>query len=139
MRKLIYALSTLIALTGCGAEEEANNPSKEDVEVEETGIDENNTMEGQKGAEEPLSVAELDDRINEGMNLDTYSSEIQAWAEKGQVEMEETVKIEKEDTISADILQLADGFLGVAYDAKEVTEVKMFQSVEEAKEYFESL
>lgn len=53
--------------------------------------------------------------------------------------MEDTVIIEEEDTSSADILQLADGFLGVAYDEKEVTEVKMFQSAENAKEYFESL
>ncbi|WP_248347372.1 hypothetical protein [Bacillus sp. 22-7] len=73
------------------------------------------------------------------MNIDTYSAEVQSWAEKGQLEMEETVVVEDEKTSSADILQLADGFLGVAYDEKEVTEVKMFQSAEHAKEYFESL
>ncbi|WP_236694017.1 hypothetical protein [Sporosarcina globispora] len=53
--------------------------------------------------------------------------------------MEETVVVEDKNTTSADILKLADGFLGAAYDEKEVTEVKMFQSVEQAKEYFESL
>ncbi|PWW31808.1 hypothetical protein DFO73_10162 [Cytobacillus oceanisediminis] len=138
MRKLVYAFSAVMLLTACGADEETDNASEE-VNVEEKNSEENNTLEGQKGAEKPLSVAELDDRIDEGMNIDTYSAEIQSWAEKGQLEMEETVIVDEENTSSADILQLADGFLGVAYDEKEVTEVKMFQSAENAKEYFESL
>lgn len=138
MRKLVYAFSAVMLLTACGADEETDNAS-EKVNVEEKNSEENNTLEGQKGAEKPLSVAELDDRIDEGMNIDTYSAEIQSWAEKGQLEMEETVIVDEENTSSADILQLADGFLGVAYDEKEVTEVKMFQSAENAKEYFESL
>lgn len=138
MRKLVYAFSAMMLLTACGADEETDNAS-EKVNVEEKNREENNTLEGQKGAEKPLSVAELDDRIDEGMNIDTYSAEVQSWAEKGQLEMEETVIVDEENTSSADILQLADGFLGVAYDEKEITEVKMFQSVENAKEYFESL
>ncbi|CAM3631434.1 hypothetical protein [Cytobacillus oceanisediminis] len=138
MRKLVYAFSAVMLLTACGADDETDNASEE-VNVEEKNSEENNSLEGQKGAEKPLSVAELDDRIDEGMNIDTYSAEVQSWAEKGQLEMEETVIVDEENTSSADILQLADGFLGVAYDEKEVTEVKMFQSAENAKEYFESL
>ncbi|MBT2688759.1 hypothetical protein J7I93_11245 [Bacillus sp. ISL-47] len=138
MRKLVYAFSAAILLTACGADEEANNTSEE-ASMEDHNSEDHNKPTNTEGEEKPLSVAELDDRIDEGMNIDTYSAEVQSWAEKGQLEMEETVMIEEEEPSSADILQLADGFLGVAYDEKEVTEVKMFQSVENAKEYFESL
>lgn len=112
---------------------------KEEAAEKENSSQEYNEATNTEGEKKPLSIAELDDRIDEGMNIDTYSAEVQSWAEKGQLEMEETVVVEDENTSSADILQLADGFLGVAYDEKEVTEVKMFQSAEHAKEYFESL
>ncbi|MGA5688609.1 hypothetical protein [Cytobacillus pseudoceanisediminis] len=135
MRKWMLAFTACILMTACSAEEENKKEAKNDL----TNSQEYNEAVNTEGEEKPLSVAELDDRIDEGMNIDTYSAEVQSWAEKGQLEMEETVTVEDENTSSADILQLADGFLGVAYDEKEVTEVKMFQSVEHAKEYFESL
>ncbi|MCS0789463.1 hypothetical protein NX021_15025 [Cytobacillus firmus] len=135
MRKWMLAFTACILMTACSAEEENKKEAKNDS----TNSQEYNEAVNTEGEEKPLSVAELDDRIDEGMNIDTYSAEVQSWAEKGQLEMEETVTVEDENTSSADILQLADGFLGVAYDEKEVTEVKMFQSVEHAKEYFESL
>lgn len=122
-------------LSACSAGEE----KKEEAAKNENSSQEYNEATNTEGEKKPLSIAELDDRIDEGMNIDTYSAEVQSWAEKGQLEMEETVVVEDEKTSSADILQLADGFLGVAYDEKEVTEVKMFQSAEHAKEYFESL
>lgn len=135
MRKWMLAFTACILMTACSAEEE----NKEGAKNDSTNSQEYNDAVNTEGEEKPLSVAELDDRIDEGMNIDTYSAEVQSWAEKGQLEMEETVTVEDENTSSADILQLADGFLGVAYDEKEVTKVKMFQSVEHAKEYFESL
>ncbi|MBN8201290.1 hypothetical protein [Bacillus sp. NTK034] len=134
MRKWILAFTACILMTACSTEEE----NKEEAANDSTNSQEYNDATNTEGEEKPLSVAELDDRIDEGMNIDTYSAEVQSWAEKGQLEMEDTVIVEDENTSSADILQLADGFLGVAYDEKEVTEVKMFQSVEHAKEYFES-
>lgn len=135
MRKWMLAFTACILMTACNTEEK----NKEEAENNSTNSQEYNEARNTEGEEKPLSVAELDDRIDEGMNIDTYSAEVQSWAEKGQLEMEETVIVEDENTSSADILQLADGFLGVAYDEKEVTEVKMFQTVEHAKEYFESL
>ncbi|URM31239.1 hypothetical protein LLY41_12400 [Cytobacillus firmus] len=113
--------------------------NKDEAAKKDNSSQEYNEATNTEGEKKPLSIAELDERIDEGMNIDTYSAEVQSWAEKGQLEMEETVVVEDENTSSADILQLADGFLGVAYDEKEVTEVKMFQSAEHAKKYFESL
>ncbi|WP_026584816.1 hypothetical protein [Bacillus sp. J33] len=139
MRIWVYAISAAILLAGCSADEEKNTASEEEAGTEENKSEDYNKATNTEGEEKPLSVAELEGRIEEGMNIDAYSAEVQSWAEKGQLEMEDTVIIDEEDTSSADILQLADGFLGVAYDEKEVTEVKMFQSAENAKEYFESL
>lgn len=110
MLKWMLAFTACILMTACSAEEEAENDS--------TNSQEYNEATNTEGEEKPLSVTELDDRIDEGMNIDTYSAEVQSWAEKGQLEMEETVIAEDENTSSADILQLADGFLGVAYDEK---------------------
>lgn len=135
MHKWMLTFTACMMLTACSAEEE----KKEEAANKENSSQEYNEATNTEGEKKPLSIAELDDRIDEGMNIDTYSAEVQSWAEKGQLEMEETVVVEDENTSSADILQLADGFLGVAYDEKEVTEVKMFQSAEHAKEYFESL
>lgn len=135
MHKWILSLTACVMLSACSAGEE----KKEEAAKNENSSQEYNEATNTEGEKKPLSIAELDDRIDEGMNIDTYSAEVQSWAEKGQLEMEETVVVEDEKTSSADILQLADGFLGVAYDEKEVTEVKMFQSAEHAKEYFESL
>ncbi|MEK3854547.1 hypothetical protein [Cytobacillus sp. FSL H8-0458] len=135
MHKWMLTFTACMMLTACSAGEE----KKEEAAEKENSSQEYNEATNTEGEKKPLSIAELDDRIDEGMNIDTYSAEVQSWAEKGQLEMEETVVVEDENTSSADILQLADGFLGVAYDEKEVTEVKMFQSAEHAKEYFESL
>ncbi|MGM0776202.1 MAG: hypothetical protein ACQEXE_06345 [Bacillota bacterium] len=135
MYKWILSFTACVMLSACSAGEE----NKEEAAKNENSSQEYNEATNTEGEKKPLSIAELDDRIDEGMNIDTYSAEVQSWAEKGQLEMEETVVVEDEKTSSADILQLADGFLGVAYDEKEVTEVKMFQSAEHAKEYFESL
>ncbi|MGN7175343.1 hypothetical protein BK139_19960 [Paenibacillus sp. FSL R5-0490] len=135
MHKSMLAFTACMMLTACSEGEE----KKDETAKKENSSQEYNEATNTKGEKKPLSIAELDDRIDEGMNIDTYSAEVQSWAEKGQLEMEETVVVEDENTSSADILQLADGFLGVAYDEKEVTEVKMFQSAEHAKEYFESL
>jgi hypothetical protein len=135
MRKWMLAFTACMMLTACSAGEE----KKDEAAKKENSSQEYNEATNTEGEKKPLSIAELDDRIDEGMNIDTYSAEVQSWAEKGQLEMKETVVVEDENTSSADILQLADGFLGVGYDEKEVTKVKMFQSAEHAKEYFESL
>ncbi|PAE26255.1 hypothetical protein [Bacillus sp. 7894-2] len=135
MHKSMLAFTACMMLTACSAGEE----NKDEAAKKDNSSQEYNEATNTEGEKKPLSIAELDERIDEGMNIDTYSAEVQSWAEKGQLEMEETVVVEDENTSSADILQLADGFLGVAYDEKEVTEVKMFQSAEHAKEYFESL
>ncbi|KAF0817025.1 MULTISPECIES: hypothetical protein [unclassified Cytobacillus] len=135
MCKWMLAFTACMMLTACSGGEE----KKDEAAKKENSSQEYNEATNTEGEKKPLSIAELDERIDEGMNIDTYSAEVQSWSEKGQLEMKETVVVEDENTSSADILQLADGFLGVAYDEKEVTKVKMFQSAEHAKEYFESL
>jgi hypothetical protein len=130
--KKIYTLAAAaaIVLSGCGAEDD-----------KETVSDEQNTTEGYneqtntEGEEKKLSAGELDDRITDGMDYGTYSAEVQSWAEKGQLEFKESVKLDGgEEGTLADILQLADGFLAVSHDGQEVTDVLVFTTIEEAKE-----
>ncbi|MCM3244073.1 hypothetical protein M3598_15075 [Cytobacillus oceanisediminis] len=94
MRKWMLVFTACILMTACSAEEE----NKEGAKNDSTNSQEYNEAVNTEGEEKPLSVAELDDRIDEGMNIDTYSAEVQSWAEKGQLEMEETVTVEDENT-----------------------------------------
>jgi major membrane immunogen (membrane-anchored lipoprotein) len=130
--KKIYTLAAAaaIVLSGCGAEDD-----KETVSDEENTTEGYNEQTNTEGEEKKLSAGELDDRITEGMDYGTYSAEVQSWAEKGQLDFKESVKLDGgEEGTLADILQLADGFLAVSHDGQEVTDVLVFTTIEEAKE-----
>jgi major membrane immunogen (membrane-anchored lipoprotein) len=130
--KKMYSLAAAAAilLSGCGAEE-----NKETVSDEQNTTEGYNEQTNTEGEQEKLSAGDLDDRITEGMDYGTYSAEVQSWAEKGQLDFKESVKLDGgEEGTLADILQLADGFLTVSHDGQEVTEVLVFTTIEEAKE-----
>lgn len=69
------------------------------------------------------------------MDYDAYAVEVQSWVDKGQATVADTVEPDGQNNVTADIIQVADGFLAVANDGKEVTFIKPFASPEEAKEY----
>lgn len=78
MRIWVYALSAAILLAGCSADEEKNTASEEEAGTEENKSEDYNKATNTEGEEKPLSVAELEGRIEEGMNIDAYSAEVQS-------------------------------------------------------------
>ncbi|PLR75449.1 hypothetical protein CU633_21035 [Bacillus sp. V3-13] len=135
MHKFFILAGIAFLLTGCGGEAgEKPEPSKP-VESEEG---ETPTGTNTRGEAEPLTLNELESRITVNMNYDTYAAEVQSWAEQGQASIKETVQLtEDNEGSTADIIQVADGFMGVANDGQKITDIKIFMSVDEAVEYFE--
>lgn len=129
MKKILISLAAVGMLASCSQED--SETAKEDIET----VEEMPPETEQKTEEDPVTIEYLQTRIQEGMDYDTYSVEIQAWVDKGQAEVQDSIEPEGTTNESADIIQVADGFLAVATDGKEITEVKPFDSPEEAKEY----
>lgn len=119
MRKLLLSIAAVGMLAGCGEDDIASSQPETE----------------KKTVENPVTVDYLQDRIREGMDYDAYAVEIQSWAEKGQADIQGTVEAEGNPEVSGDIIQVSDGFLAVATDGKEITEVKSFPTPEEAKTY----
>ena len=122
MKKLLISLVAAGILAGCSAD---------DSEVGQEGPPETEV----KTEEDPVTTDYLQERFYEGMDYDAYAVEVQTWVDKGQATIADTVKIEGQENASADIIQVADGFLAVANDSKQITLVKPFASPEDAKEY----
>lgn len=122
MKKLLISLAAAGILAGCSAD---------DSEVGQEGPPETEV----KTEEDPVTTDYLQERFYEGMDYDAYAVEIQTWVDKGQATIADTVKIEGQENVSADIIQVADGFLAVANDSKQITLVKPFASPEDAEEY----
>jgi hypothetical protein len=122
MKKLLISLAAAGILAGCSAD---------DSEVGQEGPPETEV----KTEEDPVTTDYLQERFDEGMDYDAYAVEIQTWVDKGQATIADTVKIEGQENVSADIIQVADGFLAVANDSKQITLVKPFASPEDAKDY----
>lgn len=122
MKKLFISLTAAGILAGCSADDsEIGQESPPETEV--------------KTEENPVTTDYLQERFDEGMDYDAYAVEIQTWVDKGQATISDTVKIDGQENASADIIQVADGFLAVANDSKQITLVKPFASPEDAKEY----
>jgi hypothetical protein len=122
MKKLLISLAAAGILAGCSAEEnEVGQDGPPETEV--------------KTEENPVTTDYLQERFEVGMNYDAYAVEIQTWVDKGQATISDTVKIDGQENSSADIIQVADGFLAVANDSKQITFVKPFASPEDAKQY----
>jgi hypothetical protein len=124
MKKILFSIAAVGMLAGCGSD--GNDAGQEGPPETEVKTEEN-----------PVTVDYLQERFTEGMAVDAYAVEIQTWVDKGQAEIQETVKPPGQENLSADIIQVADGFLAVAYDSKQITFVKPFASPEEAKKYIE--
>ncbi|MBT2640886.1 hypothetical protein J7I80_01435 [Bacillus sp. ISL-41] len=122
MKKLLISLAAAGILAGCSAD---------DSEIGQEGPPETEV----KTDEDPVTTDYLQERFYEGMDYDAYAVEVQSWVDKGQATIADTVEPEGQKNVSADIIQVADGFLAVANDGKEVTFIKPFASPEEAKEY----
>ncbi|MCM3573646.1 MULTISPECIES: hypothetical protein [Mesobacillus] len=122
MKKLFISLAAAGILAGCSAD---------DSEIGQEGPPETEV----KTEENPVTTDYLQERFDEGMDYDAYAVEIQTWVDKGQATISDTVKIDGQENASADIIQVADGFLAVANDSKQITLVKPFASPEDAKEY----
>lgn len=122
MKKLLISLAAAGILAGCSAD---------DSEIGEEGPPETEV----KTEEDPVTTDYLQERFTKGMDYEAYAVEVQTWVDKGQATISDTVEIEGKENVSADIIQVSDGFLAVANDSKEITFVKPFASPEEAKEY----
>jgi hypothetical protein len=122
MKKLLISLAAAGILAGCSAD---------DSEVGQEGPPETEV----KTEEDPVTTDYLQERFYEGMDYDAYAVEVQTWVDKGQATIADTVKIEGQENVSADIIQVADGFLAVANDSKQITLVKPFASPEDAEKY----
>ncbi|MEW8969615.1 hypothetical protein [Mesobacillus jeotgali] len=122
MKKLLISLAAAGILAGCSAD---------DSEVGQEGPPETEV----KTEEDPVTTDYLQERFYEGMDYDAYAVEVQTWVDKGQATISDTVKIDGQEEVSADIIQVADGFLAVANDSKQITLVKPFASPEDAKQY----
>lgn len=122
MKKLLISLAAAGILAGCSADDsEIGQEGPPDTEV--------------KTEEDPVTTDYLQERFYEGMDYDAYAVEIQTWVDKGQATISDTIKVEGQENVSADIIQVADGFLAVANDSKQITLIKPFASPEDAKEY----
>lgn len=122
MKKLLISLAAAGILAGCSAD---------DSEIGQEGPPETEV----KTEEDPVTTDYLQERFYKGMDYDAYAVEVQSWVDKGQATIADTVKLEGQENVSADIIQVADGFLAVANDSKQITLVKPFASPEDAKEY----
>ncbi|WP_210364063.1 hypothetical protein [Bacillus sp. REN3] len=123
MRKALIPLAVIGTLMSCG--QDGSKPSEDKPKTEV------------KDEKDPVTVEYLQDRFYKGMDYDAYSVEIKTWVDKGQADIQETVKPAGNGNVSADIIQVADGFLAVVNDSKEITEIKTFPTPEEAKSYLE--
>ena len=129
MKKILISLAAIGMLASCSQED------SETAEEEMETVQETPPETEQKTEEDPVTLEYLQTRIQEGMDYDTYSVEIQAWVDKGQAEVQDSIEPAGNANVSADIIQVTDGFLAVANNGKEITEVKPFASPEEAKAY----
>ncbi|MFT9596803.1 hypothetical protein [Mesobacillus sp.] len=123
MKKLLISFAAAGILAGCSVDD--------DSEIGQEGPPETEV----KTEENPVTTDYLQERFYEGLDYDAYAVEVQSWVDKGQATIADTVEPEGKKNVSADIIQVADGFLAVANDGKEITFIKPFASPEEAKKY----
>ncbi|MGG3913359.1 hypothetical protein [Rossellomorea vietnamensis] len=136
MKKLLIAGNLFFALTilgACGSEEAEpeENSSNDTAEMS----DQQETQEKEEPAAELFGSEKLQERIQKGMDLDSYSAELTAMEEKGETTLVKKYNLTGNEEIKAQVLQSADGFVAVETDGQEVTDVSSFKTMQEVEDH----
>ncbi|CAN7267955.1 hypothetical protein [Rossellomorea sp. LjRoot5] len=136
MKKLLIAgnlFFALLILGACGSEEAEpeENTSSDTAEMS----DQQDSKEMEDQAAEMLDSEKLQERIQKGMDLDSYSAELTAMEEKGKTTLVKKYNLTGNKEIKAQILQSSDGFVAVETDGLEVTDVSSYKSMKEVEDH----
>lgn len=136
MKKLLIAGNLFFALSilgACGSEdaEPEESTSSETAEMN----DQQDTKEMEEPAAELFGSEKLQERIQKGMDLDSYSAELTAMEEKGETTLVKKYNLTGNEEIKAQILQSSDGFVAVETDGLEVTDVSSFKTMQEVEDH----
>ena len=136
MKKLLIAGNLFVALSilgACGSEEAEpdENTSSDTTEMS----DQQETQDMDEPAAELFGSEKLQERIQKGMDLDSYSAELTAMEEKGETTVVKKYNLSGNQDIKAQILQSSDGFVAVETDGLEVTDVSNFKSMKEVEDH----
>lgn len=136
MKKLLIAGNLFFALSilgACGSEEAEpeENTSGDTAEMS----DQQDSQEVDEPAAELFGSEKLQERIQKGMDLDSYSAELTAMEEKGETTLVKKYNLTGNEEIKAQILQSADGFVAVETDGLEVTDVSSHKSIQEVEDH----
>jgi hypothetical protein len=136
MKKLLIAGNLFFALSilgACGSEE----AEPEDTTSNDTAEmnDQQESQETDETSAELLGSEKLQERVQKGMDLDSYSAELTAMEEKGETTVVKKYNLSGNEEIKAQILQSSDGFVAVETDGLEVTDVSTFKSMKEVEDH----
>jgi hemolysin activation/secretion protein len=136
MKKLLIAGNLFFALSilgACGSDEAEpeENSSNDTAEMN----DQQDTQEMEEPTADLFSSEKLQERIQKGMDLDSYSAELTAMKEKGETTLVKKYNLTGNEEIKAQILQSSDGFVAVETDGLEVTDVSSYKSMKEVEDH----
>jgi hypothetical protein len=136
MKKLLIAGNLFFALSilgACGSDEAEpeENTSNDPAEMS----DQQEIKEMDEPAADLFSSEKLQERIQNGMDLDSYSAELTAMEEKGETTLVKKYNLTGNEEIKAQILQSSDGFVAVETDGLEVTDVSSFKTMQEVEDH----
>ncbi|MCA0151109.1 hypothetical protein LCD52_20430 [Rossellomorea vietnamensis] len=136
MKKLLIAGNLFFALSilgACGSDEAEpeENTSNDTAEMN----DQQDTQEMEEPTADLFSSEKLQERIQKGMDLDSYSAELTAMEEKGETTLVKKYNLTGNEEIKAQILQSSDGFVAVETDGLEVTDVSSFKTMQEVEDH----
>ncbi|WGG44701.1 hypothetical protein [Rossellomorea sp. DA94] len=136
MKKLLIAGNLFFALSILGAcgSDEAEPEENTSNDTAEMG-DQQDTQEMDESAADLFSTEKLQERIQKGMDLDSYSAELTAMEEKGETTLVKKYNLTGNEEIKAQILQSSDGFVAVETDGLEVTDVSGYKSMKEVEDH----
>jgi hypothetical protein len=134
MKKLLMAGNLFFALSilgACGSDnaEPEENASGGTAEMD----DQQESQEMDEPAADLLGSEKLKERIQKGMDVDSYSAELTAMEEKGKTTVLKTYNLTGNEEVKANVLQSSDGFVTVETDGLEVTEVSSFKTMKEVE------